>query len=132
MIHFFATTYLYAVFKLVFSDHERNVLNFFIVDQNAALLNVASRLALAGNEFALHEKVEDVDPFSGNIVIGKLSRRHVGIVTAACKERVSRVLRLFCLLFAMNELREVADALEDIVSKDEWPYPSYGRLLYRV
>ena len=33
---------------------------------------------------------------------------------------------------AMSALRETADALEDLVSKDAWPYPSYGRLLYRV
>ena len=33
---------------------------------------------------------------------------------------------------AMNALRVVADKLECLVSKDLWPYPSYGRLLYRV
>ena len=27
---------------------------------------------------------------------------------------------------------ETSDALEDIVSKAAWPYPSYGNLLYRV
>ena len=32
----------------------------------------------------------------------------------------------------MNELRAVADELETLVSKDFWPYPSYGRILYRV
>lgn len=32
----------------------------------------------------------------------------------------------------MRALREVADRLETIVSKEFWPYPSYGRLLYRV
>ena len=32
---------------------------------------------------------------------------------------------------AMNALRVVADKLECLVSKDLWPYPSYGRLLYR-
>ena len=32
----------------------------------------------------------------------------------------------------MNELRAVADELETMVSKQAWPYPSYGRLLYRV
>ena len=36
------------------------------------------------------------------------------------------------VLPAMRALRESADALEDLVSKDAWPYPSYGRLLYRV
>lgn len=32
----------------------------------------------------------------------------------------------------MAALREVTDELETVVSKDAWPYPSYGRLLYRV
>ena len=32
----------------------------------------------------------------------------------------------------MARVREVSDALEDIVSKSAWPYPSYGNLLYRV
>ena len=32
----------------------------------------------------------------------------------------------------MARVRETSDALEDIVSKEAWPYPSYGNLLYRV
>ena len=32
----------------------------------------------------------------------------------------------------MARVRETSDALEDIVSKSAWPYPSYGNLLYRV
>ena len=33
---------------------------------------------------------------------------------------------------AMARVRESCDALEDLVSKEAWPYPSYGNLLYRV
>ena len=33
---------------------------------------------------------------------------------------------------AMDALRTVVDELETLVSKDAWPYPSYGRILYRV
>ncbi len=33
---------------------------------------------------------------------------------------------------AMDDLRAVVDELETMVSKDYWPYPSYGRLLYLV
>jgi len=36
------------------------------------------------------------------------------------------------VLPAARRLREVTDTLETIVSKDLWPYPSYGSLLYRV
>ena len=32
----------------------------------------------------------------------------------------------------MARVRETSDALEDLVSKDAWPYPSYGNLLYRI
>lgn len=33
---------------------------------------------------------------------------------------------------AMNELREPADALEMIVDRDIWPFPTYGELLFNV
>ncbi|MDR1467150.1 MAG: glutamine synthetase III [Oscillospiraceae bacterium] len=33
---------------------------------------------------------------------------------------------------AMNKLREVVDKLEDIVSKEFWPYPTYSDLLFSV
>lgn len=36
------------------------------------------------------------------------------------------------VLPAMNELRESADGLEEIVAADVWPFPTYGDLLYRV
>ena len=42
---------------------------------------------------------------------------------------------MFCkntVLPLARELREVTDTLETLISKDCWPYPSYGRLLYRV
>ncbi|MBE6913905.1 MAG: glutamine synthetase type III, partial [Ruminococcaceae bacterium] len=32
----------------------------------------------------------------------------------------------------MRLVRETSDTLENIVSKEAWPYPSYGNLLYRV
>ena len=32
----------------------------------------------------------------------------------------------------MSLVRESSDALETIVSKQAWPYPSYGSLIYRV
>ena len=32
----------------------------------------------------------------------------------------------------MAQVRSIADELETLVSKDAWPYPSYGKLLYRV
>ena len=36
------------------------------------------------------------------------------------------------VLVKMAAVREVADRLEDAVSKEYWPYPSYGNLLYRI
>ena len=33
---------------------------------------------------------------------------------------------------AMNELRLVGDELEEMVSSDFWPYPTYGSILYKV
>lgn len=37
-----------------------------------------------------------------------------------------RVLRL------MNDIRKYADSAEAVVSKDAWPYPSYGDLLFKI
>ncbi len=50
--------------------------------------------------------------------------------SADCREQAHYFRR--AVLPAMQALRETADTLEDLVSKDAWPYPSYGRLLYRV
>jgi glutamine synthetase len=36
------------------------------------------------------------------------------------------------LLPKMSELRASADALETLVSTGDWPYPSYGELLFGV
>ena len=33
---------------------------------------------------------------------------------------------------AMNELRTAADALETIVDEKEWPFPTYGKMLFYV
>ena len=38
----------------------------------------------------------------------------------------------YSVMEKMARVRECSDALEDIVSKEAWPYPSYGNLLYRV
>ena len=37
-----------------------------------------------------------------------------------------RVLKL------MNDIRKFADSAEAVVSKDCWPYPSYGELLFSI
>ena len=36
------------------------------------------------------------------------------------------------VLTQMRTLRESADALEDLVSADYWPFPTYGDLLFGV
>ena len=52
----------------------------------------------------------------------------------ACIEDMSRRAIAYreCVLPSMAKLRRVSDSLETIVSKQAWPYPSYGSLLYRV
>lgn len=36
------------------------------------------------------------------------------------------------VIVAMNELRAVADELETLVSREYWPFPTYGDLLFGV
>ena len=53
--------------------------------------------------------------------------------TAAIPDLADRALTYRRVVMAkMALVRESSDALEDIVSKEAWPYPSYGNLLYRV
>ena len=54
-----------------------------------------------------------------------MAQEHEDIANHAvfCRDRV---------LIAMGELRAAADALESIVAKKHWPFPSYGDLMYSV
>ena len=36
------------------------------------------------------------------------------------------------VLRLMNDIRKYADSSEAVVSKDCWPYPSYGELLFSI
>jgi len=53
--------------------------------------------------------------------------------TAAIEDMARRALSYReCVLPAMAQVRESSDLLETMVSKQAWPYPSYGSLIYRV
>ena len=36
------------------------------------------------------------------------------------------------VLRLMNDIRKYSDSAEAVVSKDSWPYPSYGELLFSI
>ena len=36
------------------------------------------------------------------------------------------------VLRLMNDIRKYSDSAEAVVSKDCWPYPSYGELLFSI
>ncbi len=53
--------------------------------------------------------------------------------TASIEDMARRALSYReCVLPAMGKVRECSDTLETMVSKQAWPYPSYGSLIYRV
>jgi glutamine synthetase len=68
----------------------------------------------------------------------ELSRRRAALDAAIENAEAVPALRERALSYRgivtqqMARIRETSDALEDIVSKSAWPYPSYGNLLYRV
>ena len=51
-----------------------------------------------------------------------------------CEEDYEKMASYYrnSVIAAMNELRAVADELETLVSEKYWPYPSYGKMLFRV
>ena len=67
-----------------------------------------------------------------------MSRRRLALDAAIERSEAIASLperALACREIVVNQMarvREVSDALENIVSKSAWPYPSYGNLLYRV
>ena len=56
------------------------------------------------------------------------------VENAALCEKVAQKATLYHdkVLTLMNTLREASDNAEGIVSRDYWPYPSYGDLLFKV
>ena len=36
------------------------------------------------------------------------------------------------VLRLMNDIRKYADSAEAVVSMEDWPYPSYGELLFSI
>ena len=58
-----------------------------------------------------------------------------GILARAAGIGDSLKLACFCrdsILPAMTELREIADALETVTGAENWPFPTYGELLFGV
>ena len=58
-----------------------------------------------------------------------------GILARAAGIGDSLKLACFCrdsILPAMTELREIADALETVTGPENWPFPTYGELLFGV
>ena len=68
----------------------------------------------------------------------ELARRRAALDAAIARAEALSALPERALAYrgiVTNQLahvRETSDALEDVVSKAAWPYPSYGNLLYRV
>ncbi len=94
-----------------------------------------------------------VSAISGVTVPHKAESETLVRVSALCDEAYDRCAVLDCaiarscelpdmverahacrneVVAAMDELRATVDTMETLVSKERWPYPSYGRLLNRV
>ncbi len=72
---------------------------------------------------------------AANTEIYKLTDELKDSVKTAEKETdATKKARLYHdeVLKLMNDIRKYADSAEAVVSKDYWPYPSYGDLLFRV
>ena len=84
---------------------------------HSAETDLLARVSRLGDE--LYRRRAELDAALGRVrATEDIDRR-----AAACRS---------ALLPKMSALRETSDALEDLVSKSAWPYPSYGNLLCRI
>ena len=98
-------------------------------------LGTRSTMTVDGKEYAYYsfakaaEKIGDVSklPFSMKVLLENLLRDF----PSGTEEQKALYAR-DRLLPAMNELRQAADALEQMCPAHLWPMPTYGELLYGV
>ena len=69
-----------------------------------------------------------------NGLMEKVEELKVLIAKAGDEEDVEKCASIFRneVFVKMGEVREYGDALEEIIPKDEWPFPSYEDLLFRL
>ena len=63
---------------------------------------------------------------------GRLDEAIAGVGTLSADHALRAKYYHDTVLAVMAQVREISDELETLVCKADWPYPSYGRILFRV
>ena len=90
--------------------------------------------AVASFNTAAYEKTLMKLSDNVNCLMEKVEELKALITKAGDEEDVKKAASLFRneVFVKMGEVRECGDALEEIIPKDEWPFPSYEDLLFRL
>ena len=114
---------------------ENKSLSIHVVQTLAEAIDAKDRIG-GYHKFPHRAETDLLDRVS--VLCDELSRRRTALdaaleKTTAISSLADRALAYRAIAIGeMARVRETSDALEDIVSKSAWPYPSYGNLLYRV
>ena len=68
----------------------------------------------------------EIYKLTGDLKMAVMSAEKIPDMLDRATEYHDRVLKL------MNDIRKYSDSAEAVVSKDCWPYPSYGELLFNI
>ena len=93
--------------ELLLRDALVDALDLLLVHNDAALLDEAAGLAAARAQPRGDKQREDVDAAVFKVGVREHGGRHIGAVAAGAEECLGRVLRLLCLLLAVDERGEL-------------------------
>ena len=91
------------------------------------------RAAIADIDCSVEEKLLHRISTLNNLMFNKLSELETSIMNERFEDTYSEAKYYHDEVFAVsNELRIYVDALELLLGKDYWPYPSYAEILYSI
>ena len=81
-------------------------------------------------EIEIIEKLSDFN----NRLNDLIKELEVAVETSQCTTDLLSRAQLYCnkVLFIMDNIRHITDEAETIVSREYWPYPTYGDILFNV
>lgn len=81
-------------------------------------------------EIEIIEKLSDFNNRLNDLV----KELEVAVETSQCTTDLLSRAQLYCnkVLFIMDNIRHITDEAETIVSREYWPYPTYGDILFNV
>lgn len=101
-----------------------------LADAIISMRSVSASINCRTETYLLEQVSELLEQVSDDCAALKKSVASICAKSMDLQERAKRWRSI--VVSEMVQLRKHADELETLVGKDSWPYPSYGRILYRV